>query len=140
MSAASSSLVDPIDLVGVAEISVRAGVTSAAVANWADRFSDFPAPVCALSCGPIWAWPAVACWLTTYDMPNPSYAWRSAVLTPEQAESAVALARNAPTRLIPDIARGYRVSARYLHLLVQADLMGEEFGWFTTQRRAQVTA
>jgi hypothetical protein len=132
---AAKRRVDPSDLVGIAEISVRTGVTNAAVANWADRIASFPGPVCVLACGPIWVWPAVADWLTELDMPNPSYAWRSAVLTPEQAKSAVALARHAPTRLVPDIAKGYRVSARYLQLLVQADLMGEEFGWFTKQRR-----
>lgn len=60
---------------------------------------------------------------------------RPTVLTPEQASSAVALARHAPTRLIPDLAKGYGISARYLQLLVQADQMGEEFDWFTRQRR-----
>lgn len=136
MSRASARLVNPSDLVGVAEIAVRTGVTSTAVANWSARPNDFPAPVRTLICGPIWAWPAVADWLTKHDMPHPSYATRPVVLPPEQAASVVALARSASFDQLPEIARSCGITGRYLQQLLQADQMGEDLGWFTKQRRA----
>lgn len=57
------------DLVGLAEIAHAAGVTNAAVANWATRHADFPAPVAVLRCGSVWEWPTIAAWLTEHDMP-----------------------------------------------------------------------
>jgi chromosome partitioning protein len=51
------------ELVGIAEISQRAGVTSAAVANWRARDAGFPDPVATLKAGPVFAWPDVRVWL-----------------------------------------------------------------------------
>jgi hypothetical protein len=51
------------ELVGVAEIAERAGVTPAAVANWRVRHDDFPEPLVQLRSGGVWDWEHVARWL-----------------------------------------------------------------------------
>lgn len=53
----------PQNLVGVKEISQRAGVTADAVHKWRARHRSFPAPVVELSQGPVWDWSQVAEWL-----------------------------------------------------------------------------
>lgn len=51
------------DLVGVKEIANNAGVSTPAVINWINRYSDFPPPVVTLGCGPIFQWPQIEKWL-----------------------------------------------------------------------------
>ena len=57
-----------LPLVGLAEIAHRSGRRKAsAVANWRDRYPDFPAPVSELACGPIFWWPHVEVWLRSTE-------------------------------------------------------------------------
>lgn len=56
-------MIDPQDLVAVAEISERTSVSGSAVANWASRHDDFPAPVRVLKCGSLYLWSEVEVWL-----------------------------------------------------------------------------
>jgi len=58
-------VIDPAELVGVAEIASRAGVAKATVMSWRRRHTDFPAPVVILAGGPVWGWPAVEAWRKT---------------------------------------------------------------------------
>jgi hypothetical protein len=51
------------DLVGIAEIAERAGVTKDAVQKWRQRYADFPQPVAQLAATPVWAWQDVARWI-----------------------------------------------------------------------------
>lgn len=44
------------NLVGIAEIAARCGVSRQAVTNWQRRWSDFPKPLAELACGPIYDW------------------------------------------------------------------------------------
>lgn len=53
---------DPADLVGAAEVALRAGVSEATVHSWRRRHDDFPEPVVRLASGPVWDWRAVAPW------------------------------------------------------------------------------
>jgi hypothetical protein len=55
--------VDPRDLVGVQEVALLAKVSSAAVANWASRFADFPRPVATLAAGPVFNEAEIRAWL-----------------------------------------------------------------------------
>jgi hypothetical protein len=50
------------DLVGVAEIAQRLGVTVHAVHKWRTRDLGFPEPVARLQQAMVWAWPDVAQW------------------------------------------------------------------------------
>ena len=59
------ALIDPADLVGVAEIAARAGVAKATVMSWRRRHDDFPTPVVILAGGPVWDWPTVDAWRKT---------------------------------------------------------------------------
>lgn len=56
-------LVDPDDLVGVAEVARLSGCSSQAVVNWQARHEDFPKPVADLECGPVFNWHDVHRWL-----------------------------------------------------------------------------
>ena len=51
------------ELVGVQEISMIAGVSSSAVANWRSRFSDFPTPLAVIAGGPVFHAGQVKAWL-----------------------------------------------------------------------------
>jgi predicted DNA-binding transcriptional regulator AlpA len=56
--------VSPKDLVGVAEIAERAGVTPDGVHKWRKRHSEtFPRPVVELSSGPVWDYSEVRRWI-----------------------------------------------------------------------------
>lgn len=54
--------VDPIALVGVAEIAERLGVGTSVVHDWRRRHADFPQPVARLRMGLVWEWPNVERW------------------------------------------------------------------------------
>jgi hypothetical protein len=51
------------DLVGLAEIAQRAGVTKDAVNKWRARHTDFPAPEVVLAATPVWEWDDIEQWL-----------------------------------------------------------------------------
>lgn len=51
------------DLVGIAEIASRAGVTKDAVQQWRRRDIGFPAPEVTLAATPVWVWDDVERWL-----------------------------------------------------------------------------
>lgn len=51
------------DLVGLAEIAARAGVTKDAVQKWRIRYTEFPKPEAELAATPVWQWRAVEGWL-----------------------------------------------------------------------------
>jgi len=51
------------ELIGVKEIATMADVSSAAVANWVNRHSDFPIPVEKIGSGPVFDSDEVAAWL-----------------------------------------------------------------------------
>jgi type I restriction enzyme M protein len=50
-------------LIGVKEIAELAGVSSAAVGNWRNRYKDFPAPVQQVGSGPVFDSDAIEAWL-----------------------------------------------------------------------------
>ena len=54
---------EPLPLVGLIEIAMRAGVQRPAVSMWRKRHEDFPVPVAELKVGPVFWWPDVAAWL-----------------------------------------------------------------------------
>lgn len=55
--------VDPLNLVGVAEIAERLGVGARqTVHSWRVRYPNFPTPVATLEMGLIWSWPDVEKW------------------------------------------------------------------------------
>jgi chromosome partitioning protein len=56
-------MADEQELLGLAEVSVLAGVSAQAVANWRARFADFPAPVAELRAGPVFDKDQVKRWL-----------------------------------------------------------------------------
>jgi predicted DNA-binding transcriptional regulator AlpA len=136
MAEPTTRQIDPADLVGQTEIAIRAGVSDSAVFNWAARHYAFPKPVRVLTCGSIWAWSEVAAWLTTYDLPNPNQvAAKRTSPDPTEAAFAVCQARRAPRTFWADIAHEAGISRRHLVILVAAGEIGEEYGWFTRQRR-----
>lgn len=53
----------PSNLVGIAEIAERAGVTKVTVQQWRQRHADFPAPEVQLAATPVWRWPTIERWL-----------------------------------------------------------------------------
>ena len=57
------------DLLGVKETAELAGVTSAAVANWRKRHTDFPAPVEEMGSGPVFDSDQVIAWLEKRHKP-----------------------------------------------------------------------
>lgn len=57
-------MIDPDELVSVAEIADAAGVSRGLVSQWSRRDLGFPDPVAHLALGPLWLWPDVAAWLT----------------------------------------------------------------------------
>lgn len=57
------------ELVGLFEVSVLAGVTPSAVANWRKRFSDFPQPVVDLKSGPVFRLSQIRAWLRKRRVP-----------------------------------------------------------------------
>jgi hypothetical protein len=59
-----------VDVVGVAEIAARAGVTRDTVQKWRDRHDDFPGPMATLAAGPVWSWEAVERWLRIRRSPG----------------------------------------------------------------------
>lgn len=59
-----------VDVVGVAEIAARAGVSRNAVQKWRDRHDDFPEPMATLAAGPVWSWEAVERWLRIRRLPG----------------------------------------------------------------------
>ena len=68
-------MIDPDQLVGVAEVADAAGVTRGAVSLWSSRDISFPTPVAHLAAGPLWCWPEVAAWLEATgrgDEPKPA--------------------------------------------------------------------
>src|ERR1039458_7772088 len=52
-----------LHLIGLYEIAVMADVTPSAVANWRNRFADFPAPVVDLKSGPVFNGTQIRTWL-----------------------------------------------------------------------------
>lgn len=52
-----------VELVGLTEIAMRAGVQKPVVATWRTRHDDFPAPAALLAAGPVWYWHDVRAWL-----------------------------------------------------------------------------
>ena len=55
--------VDPVDLVGAAEIAERLGLSlPQTVHDWRRRHADFPEPVATLRMGMVWHWPEVESW------------------------------------------------------------------------------
>lgn len=57
---------DPMPLVGLTEIAMRAGVQKPVVAMWRKRHDhSFPLPVAELHTGAVWWWPDVEHWLRT---------------------------------------------------------------------------
>lgn len=60
---AGLGMIDPDQLVSVAEIADAAGVTRGLVSAWSVRDLGFPPPVAHLALGPLWLWPDVAAWL-----------------------------------------------------------------------------
>jgi chromosome partitioning protein len=56
-----------MDLVGISEVAELAGVTRQAVANWRNRYSDFPRPLADLKSGPVWNRDDIIAWLKQKD-------------------------------------------------------------------------
>lgn len=52
-----------VDIVGVNEIALLAGVSKQVVINWRNRFSDFPKPVAVLASGPVFSLLQIKKWL-----------------------------------------------------------------------------
>lgn len=127
---------DTYDLVGLTEISVRAGVTNAAVANWAARHPTMPKPVRTLACGPVYSWEQVARWLAAEDLPNASYTDPGPDLTPDLVEAIVTDASKTNATEWAQVASRHGVSSRRVKCLMVAAAMGEPYGWYTTYRRA----
>lgn len=50
------------DIVDVAEIAKRLGMTAGAVHQLRRRHADFPVPAATLAVGPVWYWPGVERW------------------------------------------------------------------------------
>lgn len=50
----------PPDVVGYAEIALRAGCSTETVKSWRKRHRDFPEPYRQLAIGPVWIWGPVA--------------------------------------------------------------------------------
>ena len=50
------------DLVGLGDIADHFRVSKATVCNWTRRYTDFPGPVAALSCGDVWAMTDILRW------------------------------------------------------------------------------
>jgi hypothetical protein len=130
------TVIDPADLVGLAEIAIRAGCTNAAVANWAARHPGFPAPVRELICGPVYSWAAVADWLNRHDKPG---ARSKGVITDAKALAILKDLRrdDLPTWAMVGALHG--VSARTVQHIAQAQAIGEDYGWYTRQRRERAT-
>lgn len=64
--------VDPQNLVGVAEIVDRLGLSGpSAVHNWRERYDDFPKPVAILRMGVVFDWTAVRAWAEKTGHPRP---------------------------------------------------------------------
>lgn len=59
-----------VDVVGVAEVAIRAGVSRNTVQKWRERHSDFPGPIATLAAGPVWSWEAVERWLRIQRSPG----------------------------------------------------------------------
>jgi len=57
-----AGLVDPDDIVGVAEIAERLGVGTSVVHDWRSRHESFPAPLLRRRMGLLWHWPEVFSW------------------------------------------------------------------------------
>lgn len=57
-------------LVGLHEIADMAKVRPSAVANWRNRFSDFPKPVADLKSGPIFRRVQIKAWLRRKNLPH----------------------------------------------------------------------
>lgn len=62
-----------MELVGVAEIADRLGVSKQVVVNWRTRKPTFPRPVAELKSGPVWAKQAVLAWAAAEDVPIPEH-------------------------------------------------------------------
>jgi hypothetical protein len=56
--------VTKLDLVGLTEIAMRAGVRKPVVSMWRSRHESFPEPSAMLATGAVWFWPDVEKWLT----------------------------------------------------------------------------
>lgn len=65
---------EPLPLVGLIEIAMRAGVKRPVVSTWRTRYDDFPAPVAVLAVGPIFWWHDVERWLIDTGR-NPQADW-----------------------------------------------------------------
>ncbi|MCW2868721.1 hypothetical protein, partial [Actinacidiphila oryziradicis] len=84
--------------------------------------------------------PQVAGWLTRHDLPSISHTEpRRPGLSEDEVSFAVVQARRAHRNTWADIAAEGGMSCRHLQLLVQADAIGEDFGWFTEQRRSKAS-
>lgn len=127
----------PSDLVGQAEIAVRAGVSIPKVANWAKTESGFPKPVLRLACGYIFSWLQVSAWLTAEDLPGEIYC---AGVSRNLQQRIVEQARQHGPKGWDGIAARFDVPVRLIHLLSIADRMGEDYGGFTRQRRKTAVA
>lgn len=60
-----AEMVDPMDLVGIAELSADLGRKRSTICMWAARNVDFPRPVVVLAAGPVYSRAAVRKWLST---------------------------------------------------------------------------
>src|SRR6266404_4503616 len=55
------------NLVGIAEIAEFAKVTKQAVANWRQRYDNFPRPIQSLQSGPVWERETVEAWVKNFN-------------------------------------------------------------------------
>jgi len=60
-----------VNLVGLHEVSLMAGVSRQAISNWMVRKSDFPQPLASLASGPVWQAETIQAWLAN-QMPTPN--------------------------------------------------------------------
>jgi predicted DNA-binding transcriptional regulator AlpA len=51
------------DLVGIAEIALRAGVARDTIRKWRQRHPDFPQPLITLATGPVWDYAEIQAWI-----------------------------------------------------------------------------
>jgi chromosome partitioning protein len=60
-----------MDLVGIAEIAERLGVSKQVIANWRTRKATFPKPTAELKSGPVWSSDVIMEWAISEEIPIP---------------------------------------------------------------------